>query len=152
MKRKLFAALIAAGAALILSCTKAEEPEVDPKIAVSVSDIADNQATVDICLTEGNYYKVMAVYAVRKSLVPVNLESEIQLIKYVKANGVVVDEVPHTEYVANLRADDVYVSLAVAFNKKGRVNTSAMVEFTATGAPEGFSEDNDAGKLDENVL
>ncbi len=118
------------------------------RVSLEVTDIADDQATINVALTEGNFYGAKFIEAVRSNTVSVDYSNEIKLINYVKENGVDVD-LPYTNTITGLRNGNEMFSAVIVFNSKGiAVNSSCQV-WTAVGEIWNWSGENEAGDLEE---
>ena len=136
-----------------LSCgDSSSEPEDDPNmpaVKIEVGDIADNKATVTAALEKGNFYGAKIVTGVRVSTLTLDYTREIPLIKYVEANGTAA-ELPFTTQLTDLIFEQDYFCAVIVYDRTGRACHSAYLTFTAEGDPEGISNDNSAGNLEDN--
>lgn len=136
-----------------LSCgDSSSEPEDDPNmpaVKIEVRDIADNKATVTAALEKGNFYGAKIVTGVRVSTLTLDYTREIPLIKYVEANGTAA-ELPFTTQLTDLIFEQDYFYAVIVYDRTGRACHSAYLTFTAEGDPEGISNDNSAGNLEDN--
>ena len=127
-----------------LSCgDSSSEPEDDPNmpaVKIEAANIADNKATVTAALEKGNFYGAKIVTGVRVSSLTLDYTREIPLIKYVESNGTAVD----------LIFEQDYFCAVIVYDRTGRACHSAYLTFTAEGDPEGISNDNSAGDLEDN--
>ncbi len=126
---------------------------VNPVAAIAVTGNADNQATVTASLEEGDFYGGKIVPAVRISELDEDFAyntSEIQLIQWVEENGKEITEMPYTEHLTNLVYNQSYLSAVIVYDATGRACSSAWTTFIAQGQPDGISEENSAGSLDDN--
>ena len=132
-----------------LSCgDSSSEPEDDPNmpaVKIEAANIADNKATVTAALEKGNFYGAKIVTGVRVSSLTLDYTREIPLIKYVESNGTAV-ELPFTDLIF----EQDYFCAVIVYDRTGRACHSAYLTFTAEGDPEGISNDNSAGDLEDN--
>ncbi len=122
-----------------LSCgDSSSEPEDDPNmpaVKIEVGDIADNKATVTAALEKGNFYGAKIVTGVRVSTLTLD--------------GMAV-ELPYTTQLTDLIFEQDYFCAVIVYDRTGRACHSAYLTFTAEGDPEGISNDNSAGNLEDN--
>lgn len=152
MKKYLSILMAVAIATLFVSCTKNEEPEDDDEVisfTLNVTNIADNQATITVDLTEGTNHGGMIIEGMKNADVDVNLESENQLIKYVRQNGVNID-FPYTHTLTGLKTETEMFTAVIVFKSNGLAVTPQYKIWTAEGAYDWWSEGSEAGSLDEN--
>ena len=109
----------------------------------------DNKATVTAALEKGNFYGAKIVTGVRVSTLTLDYTREIPLIKYVEANGTAA-ELPFTTQLTDLIFEQDYFCAVIVYDRTGRACHSAYLTFTAEGDPEGISNDNSAGNLEDN--
>ena len=142
--------IIAAFAALAVSCGKQEEAqETDPTVGIEVSGLADNNAVVTVKQLDGKFYGAKLVPAVLSYDVEIDYTQEMELIKWVRTEGVDIKELPYSHSLTKLKAGKDYVSAAVIFDKTGRVSHSACIVWTAEGTPNGVAVGN-GGDLGNN--
>ena len=70
-------------------------------------------------------------------------------MKYVESNGTAV-ELPFTTQLTDLIFEQDYFCAVIVYDRTGRACHSAYLTFTAEGDPEGISNDNSAGDLEDN--
>lgn len=140
-----------------VSCNKPEGEEgnggtdgVMPEVKISVTDNADNKATVTAELTAGQFYGAKIITGVRISDVTIDYTKEIALIQYVEANGKDISELPYTEELTDLIYHQDYLCAVIVYDETGRACDSAFDTFIAEGNPDGIAEDSSAGSLDDN--
>ena len=107
------------------------------------------KATVTAALEKGNFYGAKIVTGVRVSTLTLDYTREIPLIKYVEANGTAA-ELPFTTQLTDLIFEQDYFCAVIVYDRTGRACHSAYLTFTAEGDPEGISNDNSAGNLEDN--
>lgn len=141
---------------MAVSCNKPEGGDdngssgVMPEVTISVTDNADNQATVTAQLTAGEFHGAKIVTGVRISDVSIDYTKEIALIQYVEANGKDISEMPYTEQLTDLIYHQEYMCAVIVYDETGRACDSAFDTFLAEGNPDGIAEDSSAGSLDDN--
>lgn len=141
---------------MTVSCNKPEGGDdnggsgVMPEVTISVTDNADNQATVTAQLTAGEFHGAKIVTGVRISDVSIDYTKEIALIQYVEANGKDISEMPYTEQLTDLIYHQEYMCAVIVYDETGRACDSAFDTFLAEGNPDGIAEDSSAGSLDDN--
>lgn len=121
-----------------------------PTVKIEVSNIADNKATVTATLLGGQFYGAKILPGVRISTLDFDYTREIPLIKYVEANGESIDGLPYTTELENLVFEQDYLSAVIVYDATGRACASSYATFTAEGIPDGISDDNSAGHLEDN--
>ena len=142
---------------MLLSCGKEKEPsqpetEVDPVVKIQVTGIDNNQATVTATLEEGEFYGGKILTNMKMSDVTFNYTRELALISYVEQAGQTIESLPYTITLENLRADIDYLSAVIIYGKDGIAISSDYETWTSIGVPEGWSNDNNAGNLEDNEL
>ena len=146
----------AVSALLVISCkekgTTPDEPETDPVVSIAVTGIDKNQATVTASLTQGKFYGGKIVEKIPVSEVTFNYTRELALISFVEQNGTQITSLPLSVNLEGLKADMDFLSAVIIYDKEGIPISSASETWTAVGIPEGWSEENNAGDLDDNVL
>lgn len=149
MKKYLFLIALTV-TALFTACTKTAEDDDDEVVMVSLSvtDIENNQATINASVAEGEFHGAKIVEAVLSSSVTIDYTSEVKLIKYVRENGVDID-LPYTHTLTDLKADTEMFTAVIVFNASGRATNSAYQIWTAEGHVDGWAEDSTAGDLGE---
>ena len=95
------------------------------------------------------FYGAKIVTGVRVSTLTLDYTREIPLIKYVEANGTAA-ELPFTTQLTDLIFEQDYFCAVIVYDRTGRACHSAYLTFTAEGDPEGISNDNSAGNLEDN--
>lgn len=121
-----------------------------PTVKIEVSNIADNKATVTATLLGGKFYGAKILTGVRISSLDFDYTREIPLIQYVEANGSAIDGLPYTTELENLVFEQDYLCAVIVYDATGRACASSYVTFTADGTPEGISDENSAGNLEDN--
>lgn len=121
-----------------------------PTVKIEASNIADNKATITASLTSGDFYGAKVVTGIRISTLDFDYTREIQLIKYVEANGTAIDGLPYTTELSDLVFEQDYLCAVIVYDGTGRACASSYVTFTADGVPEGISDENSAGNLEDN--
>ncbi len=152
MEKYLLITLLAV-AALLTGCNKQTNWDAAAEsfvISLSVTDIADNRATVTASLTEGEFHGARIVEAVRSDAVSVDYSRESILMEYVDANGVDV-EFPYTNTITGLKDGVEMVTAVIVYNSKGEPAASSYRVWIAAGEPEIWSGSNDAGHAGEIV-
>lgn len=137
-------------ATLFIGCTKDVTTDDDDEVitfSLNVTDIADNQATVSVNLSEGEFHGAMIVEAANFSDVSIDYTNENKLIKYVRQNGVNIDSVPYTHTVTGLRTGRDMFTAVIVFKSNGLAVTPKYLTWTADGVA--WSDDAGAGSLDE---
>lgn len=146
----------AVSALLVISCkekgTTPDEPETDPVVSIAVTGIDKNQATVTASLTQGKFYGGKIVEKIPVSEVTFDYTRELALISFVEQNGTQITSLPLSVNLEGLKADMDFLSAVIIYDKEGIPISSAYETWTAVGIPEGWSEENNAGDLDDNVL
>lgn len=137
----------------ILSCGDSSSDPYDdsdmPIVKIEAADIADNKASISAAVESGSFYGAKIVTGVRVSTLTLDYTREIPLIKYVEANGEAVD-LPFTTQLSDLIYEQDYFCAVIVYDKTGRACSSAYLTFTAEGDPEGISDENSAGNLEDN--
>lgn len=153
MKKIIFLSAAILTALFTLSCgdssTEPDDGGDMPTVRIEASDIADNKATITAAIESGSFYGARIVTGVRVSTLSLDYTREIPLIKYVEANGVQV-ELPHTTQLSDLIYEQDYFCAVIVYDRTGRACASDYLTFTAEGDPEGISDDNSAGNLEDN--
>lgn len=144
--------------ALLCGCSKSKEngngggSDATPVVALEVTDIKDNSATIKASLTEGKFYGGMIILAEKTSGIEIDYTNEIKLIQYIRANGQEIDKMPYEATVSNLTFEKDYLTAVIVFDKDGRAVSSKFEVWTAEGTPDGISNNNSAGELDNNNI
>lgn len=157
MKKLFLISVIAITGILAASCgastTGPEDTGGDdtqtPTVKLVVSSIADNKATLSATVEKGSATKGKVVAGVRISSVNVDYTKEIPLISYVEANGTDIS-MPYTTELTGLINEQDYFCAVIIYDSTGRACSSAYYTFTAIGEPEGISNENSAGNLEDN--
>lgn len=153
--------IIAASAlALLCGCGKTDGngsdngggEEATPVVKLEVTDLKDNCATIKASLTEGQFYGGQIILAEKTSGIEIDYTNEIKLIQYVRANGKTMDNMPYETTVSNLTFEKDYLTAVIVFDQNGRAVSSKYEVWTAEGTPDGISNDNSAGELDNNDI
>ena len=131
---------------------KPGEKEPDPVVKIAVTGIDNNQATITATLEEGKFYGGKIITHVKVSDVPIVYTRELALISYVLHNGTDINELPFTVTLEGLRADTDFLSAVIIYGKDGVAISSSYDTWTSVGNPEGWSNENNAGELDDNTL
>ena len=156
MKR--FVTLISISAMLLmaLSCKKdkgeEEEEIIYPEVAISVTGIEDNRATITATLLEGEFYGGKVLVNLPISEATFNYSRELALMSYVNEHGTAIDRLPWTTTIEGIKADVDFLSAVIVYDKKGIPMASAYETWTSVGVPESWSSDNNAGDLEDNTL
>ena len=136
-----------------LSCGDSSSDPYDdsdmPIVKIEATEIADNKATISAMVESGSFYGAKIVTGVRVSTLTLDYTREIPLIEYVEANGMAV-ELPYTTQLTDLIFEQDYFCAVIVYDRTGRACHSAYLTFTAEGDPEGISNDNSAGNLEDN--
>ncbi|WP_417015526.1 hypothetical protein [Alistipes sp.] len=122
----------------------------DPTVKIEVSNIADNKATVTATLVSGDFHGAKIITGIRVSSLDFDYTREIQLIKYVEENGSKVDGLPYTTELSDLIFEQDYLCAVIVYDATGRACSSSYTTFTADGVPDGISDENSAGNLEDN--
>lgn len=148
MKKYLLAAA-AILAALVTGCNKGPETEPDPiEISLTVTGIENNCATIKASLTSGEFHGAKLIESINLEAVTIDYKNDIQLIKFVTENGVDVT-LPYEKQLTGIRIGQDQFTALIVFDETGRVDKTATVVWTPAGKPDGWSEENTPGKLDE---
>lgn len=131
------------------SSSDAEDQGDIPTVKIEAGNIADNKATITASLENGNFYGAKIVTGVRASSLSVNYKREIPLIKWIEKDGTDI-QLPYTTELSNLIFEQDYFCAVIVYDKTGRASHSAYVIFTADGDPDGISNENSAGNLEDN--
>ena len=157
--KKILALTTALSLLLAFASCKEKEPkpgetEPDPVVSISVTGIENNRATVTATLEEGKFYGGKILTSIRISDVAVNYTRELALISFVNrhANSIELESLPFTVTLEGLRADTDFLSAVIVYGKDGVAISSAYDTWTSVGDPEGWSNENNAGELDDNTL
>ncbi len=126
------------------------KPQAKVELTLSVTDIADNCATIDVSVKSGKCSKAILIEAMKNDEVTVDPTNEIKLIEFIRANGVEIT-LPYNNTVDEKKLGVNYFTAVAAVNSEGRVVTAASTVWTGDGEAEGVSGDNSAGDLEENV-
>lgn len=149
MKRIYSILLTALAVTALLAGCKKHEKETPITVAVEVSGIADNMATIDATATgKVNGGKIVAAMPLSK--LDIDYEQEILLINFIETNGEVIESFPFNVTKEKLMADNDYITAVIVYDKSGIAKASAYKIWTAEGLPDGWSQQNDAGKLNPN--
>lgn len=152
MKRLTYILLTAlAVTALLAGCKKPEKAKETPiSVTLEVSGIADNKATIDVAAAgKANGGKIVAAFPLSK--LDIDYEQEILLINFVETNGEAIASFPYNATKEKLQADVDYITAVIVYDQKKIAKASAYKIWTAEGLPDGWSQSNDAGKLDPNL-
>lgn len=122
----------------------------NPTPKIEVSNIADNKATVTATLVSGEFHGAKIVAGVRISKLDFDYTREIPLIDYVEKNGSTVDAMPYTTELSDLIFEQDYLCAVIVYDATGRACASSYTTFTAEGLPDGISDENSAGNLEDN--
>lgn len=150
MKRTLL--LLAAFAAVMLSGCKKPDNKEDNKpvtIEVTVSDNADNAATVGATLPTGKAPAGKVVTVKLSAMEGIDYQDELALINYVKENGKDIT-FPYSETLSKTDAGQEYITAVIALDKTGRAVKSVYTIWTAEGTPDGWSQNDGAGSVTYN--
>lgn len=151
MKRfLLFAA--AATAALLSGCNKPDEEEQTQEtitVSLTVTPGDDNSATISAELTAGTFHGAKIIEMMNFDDVTIDLESEIQLTNYVIDNGVDIDQMPYNKTLTDIRIGQDKFTAIIVYDSTGRAVDVEYVKWTPLGLPDGWSTENNPGKLDE---
>lgn len=154
MKKNILLTIMAA-ASLLCSCGKPDEPKeevAEPKVRIEVSGLADNNATISVSLTQGEFHGAKIVTGIRADRLDFDYTKEVKLTQWVEENGKTINSLPYTENLSGLTYQKDYISAVIVYNKEGRACSVAYETWTAVGTPDGISKDNSAGRLDDNVI
>ena len=150
-KALLILATIAIG---VVSCKKGSDDGggggVQPVVKIEVSNIADNKATVSAALEAGAFRGAKIVTRVRVQTMDIDYTKDIPLVKYVEENGETISSLPYTTEIINLSYEQDYLCAIIVYDATGRACDADYVTFTAVGNPDGISDDNSAGTLEDN--
>lgn len=148
MKKTLL--IIAAVAALLMGCNKPQSDEQEETFAVSltVTDIADNCATVRASLTEGTFYGAKLIEKMNLEDVTIDYGNDIQLVNFVEKNGISV-ELPYENILTDVRVGKDCFTAIIVYDATGRAAVTSTCIWTPVGNPDGWSETNNPGELEE---
>ncbi len=149
--KKIFLALAVVCSAMLVSCKKPVEQQQEEKFTVSleITDIKDNCATINAALTEGNFYGAKIVEEVLYEELTINPDKGIELVKFVKENGVDITAMPYTKTLEKVRIGKDRFTAIIVFNKEGVAKATAYKVWTPEGSPAGWSTENNPGNLGE---
>lgn len=121
-----------------------------PTMSLSVSDIADNMATIRSDMLTGTTVSAKVIDFYPVSDLSFDYNTEVKLVKFIEENGT-AESLPYTKTIENgLRPGVSYISAIIAYNDKGRAVCSAFQIWQASGIEGMWSDDNSAGELPEN--
>lgn len=154
MKKRIISLVLLAVAALVaVSCGKSKEDEPKKEeavsVSISVSDIANNAATVAADVKTGKATSGKIVACVPVEQVDVDYEKVILLINYIESNGEAI-QFPFTTSLSKLKAGVDYFSAVLVYDADGRAADAAYEIWTAEGLADGWSQENSAGELTPN--
>lgn len=136
-----------------VSCSKSEDKDIEdviPTMSIVVSDIDDNTVTINSTMLTGEAVSGKAVDFYLLSEIGIDYNTEVKLVKFVEDNGVEVS-LPYTKKVEQrLQPGMTYISAIIAYNNKGRAVCSSYEIWQATGTEGLWSDENNAGELEEN--
>lgn len=156
MKKYLLITL--AAFSLLCACNKtpaeggSENEDVTPVVKLEVTNIENNCATISATLEAGKFYGGKIINAVKVSNVDIDYTSEIKLIQYLRENAEDIAGMPYTKTVEKLTFEKDYFTAVIIYDKDGRVCSSQYKTWTAQGMPDGISNENSAGDLDNNDI
>lgn len=156
MKKSLLISMVLLLGFLCGSCSDSSSSESEGgggetlSVKIEVSNIADNKATVTAALETGKFHGAKIVAGIRISTLDFDYTREIPLIQYVEQNGTTIDAMPYTTELSDLIYNQDYLCAVIVYDQTGRACASSYVTFTAEGDPDGISDENSAGNLEDN--
>ncbi len=148
--KKVLLMLAVLSATMLVSCKKPQTQE-EEKFAVSleITAIENNCATINATLTEGNFYGGMIVEEFINEELTIDPAKGIDLVKFVKENGVEITAMPYQKTLEKVRIGKDRFTAIIVFNKEGVAKASAYKVWTPEGSPAGWSTENNPGELGE---
>ncbi|MGM9764570.1 MAG: hypothetical protein ACI3ZQ_11170 [Candidatus Cryptobacteroides sp.] len=150
MKKILLSIVALAAAVLLAGCNKQTETEDPVEGTLEVVDIADNCATVKVSQTSGKFYGAKLIECMTVDEVTVDIDNDIQMVAFIEANGTDIT-LPYEKKLEKVRIGRDRVTAVIFYNKDGIAEVVKHVVWTPAGRPEGWSEDNTPGRVEEII-